>query len=51
MSRSLLALLSLTTVSSMNLVVKGAGSSVVNGMYTARAPTEIPVGFSRCINI
>ena len=50
MSRSLLGLLGLSTVAtvaSMNLVVKGAGSAVVNGLYLARPPAQIPVGFAR----
>ena len=42
-----LLLLCLSTVASMKLLVKGAGSTIVNGMYLAKAPTIIPDGFSK----
>jgi hypothetical protein len=39
--------LSTAAAARMNLTVKGAGSGIVNGIYVAKAPTQIPVGFSR----
>lgn len=39
--------LSTAAAAGMNLIVKGAGSGIVNGIYLAKAPTQIPVGFSR----
>lgn len=47
MARRFFGLFTLSSVASMNLAVKGAGSTVVNGLYLARPPTQIPVGFSR----
>lgn len=41
----------LSTAASMKLLVKGAGSTIVNGMYLAKAPTIIPDGFSKYENI
>jgi hypothetical protein len=39
--------LSSAAAAGMDLIVKGAGSGIVNGIYVAKAPTQIPVGFSR----
>lgn len=39
--------LSTAAAAGMNLVVKGAGSRIVNGIYVAKVPTQIPVGFDR----
>jgi hypothetical protein len=41
------AYLSTAVASGMNLNVKGAGSRIVNGMYVAKAPTQIPAGFTK----
>ena len=46
-----LLLLCLSTVASMKLLVKGAGSTIVNGMYLAKAPTVIPDGFSKYVKL
>lgn len=44
---SSVGILSMSSVAPLNLVLKNAGSDVVNGNYNAKNPKTIPVGFAK----